>query len=140
MIKVLVVDDEPTIATLLADIIEDYGYEVTIAFDGRQGYELAKSGVFRLVISDIMMPHVSGQELCSRIKSEPKASHTQVVLMSAVSHLAHLGSSCAADAFILKPFDISVITQIIERFLVTPNITPPSITLPTIENRIYYEH
>lgn len=130
MIKVLVVDDEPTIATLLADIIEDHGYEVTIAFDGRQGYELAKSGAFQLVITDIMMPHVSGNELCARLKHESRTQGTQVVLMSAVAHLAHLGRNCQADAFILKPFDISVISQIVERFLDTPDTSHHTIQIP----------
>jgi len=140
MTKVLVVDDEPTIATLLADIIEDHGYEVTIAFDGRQGYELAKSGKFKLVITDIMMPHVSGKELCSQLKHEPAAQDTQVVLMSAVAHLAHLGNNCEADAFILKPFDISVITQIIERFLTVPDTIHHTFPAPGLNNHSYTTH
>lgn len=130
MVKVLVVDDEPTIATLLADIIEEQGYEVTIAFDGRQGYELAKNGAFGLVITDIMMPHVSGNELCLRLKQNLPSHRTQVVLMSAVAHLAHLGKNCQADAFILKPFDISVISEIVERFLEIADSSSQTIHIP----------
>ncbi len=137
MKKVLVIDDEPTIATLLADIIEEYGYEVTIAFDGRQGYELAKNGVYDLIISDIMMPFVSGNELCAKLKQQSKTQNTQVVLMSAVAHMAQLGTNCRADAFILKPFDIGVITRLIEQFLERPEAQPFQIPNPNYETKQY---
>lgn len=139
MIKVLVIDDEPTIAMLLADIIEDHGYEVTIALDGRQGYALAKNGKYQVVISDIMMPYVDGQELCARLKHEPSTQGIQVILMSAVAHMAQIDTNCLADAFILKPFDISVITQIIERFLSTPEMGQShSLPLPGQSERVYF--
>jgi CheY-like chemotaxis protein len=135
MIKILVVDDEPTIATLLTEIMGEYGYEVTIAFDGRQGYELAKGGRFDLVITDVMMPYVSGHELCSRLKQGSQSQNTKVVMMSAVPRMAYLDRNCQADAFIHKPFDISMIIQILERFLPDPNSNLP---IPQIENQIHY--
>ena len=138
MLKVLVVDDEPTIATLLAEIVEEFGYEVTVAFDGRQGYELAKGGKFSLMISDMMMPYLKGNELCLRLKQEPLAQKTCIVLMSAVPQMIQLSQSCQADAFILKPFDISAIHQILERFLSKPDNNPHSLSRPNIENLPYF--
>ncbi len=133
MVKVLVVDDEPSIASLLADIIEEQGYEVTIAFDGRQGYELAKTGAYNLVITDVMMPYVRGNELCARLKEQAATQTTPIILMSAVAHMAHLGRGCSADAFILKPFDISVITQIVEQYLKPTKDKPQTLALPAPE-------
>lgn len=119
MYKVLVIEDEPSIAELLASIIEEYGYEVTIAFDGRKGFELARTGKYKLVITDNMLPYMTGRELITRLKSEPSARGTIVVLMSAVNHLANANAGVAA--FLAKPFDISAVDQLVQRFLIEPD-------------------
>ena len=125
MAKVLVIDDEPSIATLVAEIIEGYGHEVITASDGRQGLELIKANRFGMVISDIMMPHLSGRELLRVVRADPKLRDIHFVLMSAVENLANLDHKVAADAFIVKPFDISVIDRLVTAFLNDP---PPAET------------
>ncbi len=120
MAKVLVIDDEASIAILVAEIIESYGHEVTIAHNGRQGLELIKTGIFKMVISDIMMPYHNGNDLLKVVRSEGRLANTCFVLMSAVAHLAHLDSEPKADAFVVKPFDISVIDKLVQNFLGAP--------------------
>lgn len=121
MDKVLVIEDEPSIAMLLANIIEEYGYEVITAFDGKRGFELARTGQFKLVITDNMLPYMTGHEICARLHHEPQACGTVVILMSAVTNLAE--TSTEAEAFLSKPFDISTVDQLVQRFLVEPNLT-----------------
>ncbi len=121
MQKVLIIDDEPAIAAVLSEVIESNEVEVTIALDGRQGYELAKSGNFELVISDIMMPYLNGQDLCVKLKQNPLTQKTGVFLMSAVSNLAKEEKSALADAFILKPFDIFSVSYMVASFLKSRN-------------------
>lgn len=115
MHKVLVIEDEPSIAMLLANIIEDYGYEVTVAFDGRQGYELARTGAYSLIITDNMLPYMSGREICGRLRNESPTKHTIIVLMSAVTQVAE--SQAEANAFLSKPFDITAIDQLVQNYL-----------------------
>ncbi len=118
MDKVLVIEDEPSIAMLLASIIEEYGYEVTTAFDGKRGFELARTGQYKLVITDNMLPYITGREICARLRHEPMARGVIVILMSAVTNLAETRAEAAA--FLPKPFDISTVDQLLQRFLVEP--------------------
>lgn len=65
--RVLVVEDDSVTAETLAHCLETLGYEVTIATDGREAFEMIRTGLYRLVVSDWEMPHMSGVELCRRI-------------------------------------------------------------------------
>lgn len=121
MAKVLVIDDEPSIATLVAEIIEGYGHQVYTAFNGLQGLDFIKQNKFDLIISDIMMPHITGRELLYFVRSQPDLSDVYFVLMSAVPHLARQATTYEPDAFLVKPFDISQIDEIVQNFLPKPD-------------------
>ncbi|HEX2913652.1 MAG TPA: response regulator [Chloroflexia bacterium] len=125
MAKVLVIDDEPSIATLVAEVIEGYGHEVTIAYNGKQGLELARYGIFELIISDVMMPYLNGRDLLKIVRSDPKLSETKFVLMSAVSHLTGPDHETAPDAFIVKPFDITTVDKVVNNFLADGELQAP---------------
>ena len=79
--------------------------------------ELARSGEFSLIISDIMMPYINGQEILKAVRSDPRLEKTRFVMMSAVSGLLSLNAEVAADGFIAKPFDIAAIDRLVETFL-----------------------
>jgi CheY-like chemotaxis protein len=117
MAKVLVIDDEPSIATLVAEIIEGYGHQVCIAFNGLQGLEFIKENKFDLIISDIMMPHITGLELLYFVRSNSQLNSTHFVLMSAVAHLSNLDNKYQPEDFLVKPFDITRIDEIVQKFL-----------------------
>lgn len=128
MAKVLVIDDEPSIASLVSEIIESYGHDVCVAFNGQQGLDLIKQNYFDLIISDIMMPHLTGRDLLNFVRSQPGSGRTRFILMSAVSHLSRLESAYQPDAFLVKPFDISQIDEYVQTFLSEPeserNLSP----------------
>ncbi|MDB5083057.1 MAG: cyaC [Chloroflexi bacterium] len=121
MAKVLVIDDEPSIATLVAEIIEGYGHQVYTAFNGLQGLDSIKQTRFDLIVSDIMMPHVTGHELLQFVRSHAGLAATPFVLMSAVSHLSRLDTDYEPDAFLVKPFDITRIDEVVQAFLPVPS-------------------
>lgn len=137
MAKVLVIDDEPSIAHLVAEVIEEYGHEVTLAYNGRQGLELIKNNDFQLIISDVMMPYVNGRDLLMVIRADPKLTRTTFILMSAVAHLAQLDSKAKADAFVVKPFDISTIEKLVDTFLPSPEGSENGQSTLTMPNRAY---
>ena len=109
---VLVVDDEQPVADVVRLLVEDLGHRVFTAPDGVVALELVQREKPNLVISDIMMPRMSGDELCRRLKSDPRYADVKIVLMSAAGSRRAEGTG--ADAFIHKPFDLEAIEGIVQ--------------------------
>ena len=111
--QVLVVDDEIAIVDLLADMLQDEGYEVARAHDGRSALAMLRAGLRpHVVITDLMMPNLDGMGLYRAIRSEFAEFRIGVVLMSA-------GKKIALDdhraTFIPKPFSVIDLLDAIER-------------------------
>jgi signal transduction histidine kinase len=103
---ILVVDDTTEMRVLLADILRDQ-YRVLFGRDGREGLEVAQREHPDLIISDMMMPHVDGQEFCRRVKEDPATAHIPFVLLTAKADLAMkiTGLNVGADDYLTKPFE-----------------------------------
>lgn len=101
---VLVVDDDPTIRTLLQDYLETCGFQILHAMDGPTGLELFQQRRPCLVIADIFMPGMTGVELLEKIKSDPNP--VPVVLISGVqlSEVEIQMQRERADGFLEKPY------------------------------------
>lgn len=107
--SILVVDDEPQIVDFLASLLEEEGYRVKCAHDGLEAMGVIRNDKPELVISDVMMPSVSGLELLRRIENSGLESTPKMILMSAVGK-----PRMAKDvAFLQKPFDIDDLLTII---------------------------
>jgi CheY-like chemotaxis protein len=115
MKSLLVVDDEPDIAAVLADILEDEGYRVVTAFHGQAALEVLARESFDLVISDLMMPVLNGAELLRRLRAEPRWAQLPVVLISAAP--VDEGVRALADAFLTKPFDLAALLDTVAALL-----------------------
>lgn len=102
MTRVLVVDDDPAIAEVVAAILQDEGYACATAENGAEALRALSEQRFDLVISDVMMPSVDGRELLQRIRGSPTPKRVPVVLMSAA--IERDGAGAAPDAFLRKPF------------------------------------
>ncbi len=101
---VLLVEDDRAIRRYLEVILQRAGYDVTAAADGLEGMKAALSSSFDAVVTDAIMPHLNGYELCRFIRRHPKLSATPVVLLSGTDHDARLGASDAqADVYLSKP-------------------------------------
>jgi putative two-component system response regulator len=105
--RVLAVDDAPANLALLEQILVREGYDVLKARDGREAFELVMAENPDLVISDVMMPHTNGFELCRKIKDHPAARLIPVVLLTSLdgSQERIRGIDAGADDFLQKPFD-----------------------------------
>jgi CheY-like chemotaxis protein len=112
---VVVVEDEAPVADLIRLVIEDLGHYVLTAPNGKQGLELVRRERPRLVISDVMMPLMPGDELCRRIKATPDLKNVKVVLMSAAGSRRVEGAG--ADAFVHKPFDLEAFEDLVQAML-----------------------
>lgn len=106
-IKVLVVEDSPTQAQRLRHILEQEGYEVGVADNGRAALEMAPQFRPALIISDVVMPEMDGYELSRRIKADSDLHDIPVILVTTLSDPQDVirGLECGADNFVLKPYD-----------------------------------
>lgn len=101
--KILIVEDDPLIADLEKDYLEDAGYEVEIALDGWEGKRLAETGSFDAVILDVMLPGLNGYIICREIR---KTQDIPVLLVTAKMEEEDKlkGLGLGADDYIVKPF------------------------------------
>jgi diguanylate cyclase (GGDEF)-like protein len=105
-IKVLVVDDEPVICSLVADTLQENGQEVICALDGTEGLKLAKQERPDLIILDIMMPDMNGYEVCRQLRRSFMTSNIPVIMLTALDQTPDIvkGMDEGADDYITKPF------------------------------------
>ena len=103
--KILVVDDEKTLVKGIKFNLENEGYSLECAYDGAAAVELARTGVFDLLILDVMMPELDGLEACMRIR---EFSNVPIIMLTAKSEDADklMGFECGADDYLTKPFNI----------------------------------
>ena len=111
--RILVADDEPSTAEMLALIFGFTGYEVTRAYDGVQALELAKSEKPDVLLLDVRMPKLYGSDVARRIKSDPELADRIVVLVSAADEDEVQWRETGADAFLCKPIDLRVLPDVI---------------------------
>lgn len=117
-IIVLVAEDEEAIAETLALIVEDSGYVALIAQDGRTALALARQHRPRLIITDLMMPRLSGAELVAAVRADAATEGNMApsVVIVTAANLA-LADEVGADAVITKPFDVQNIEAVMRRLL-----------------------
>jgi len=114
--KILLVDDEPFILTLLEQTLEEFEEEGVIllkAMNGEDALRLAQTERPDLVFLDVMMPRLSGYEVCQRIKEDADLDSIYVILLTARGQETdrERGIDVGADEYMTKPFDPDVIIQ-----------------------------
>ncbi|TRZ52090.1 hybrid sensor histidine kinase/response regulator [bacterium] len=118
--RILVAEDSITARTLLKNILETGGYQVTIAVDGADAFTQLRSGEFDLLVSDVDMPRMSGFELTTKIRADKKLAELPVVLVTALESRPdrERGIEVGANAYIIKSsFDQSNLLEVIQRLL-----------------------
>ena len=110
---VIVEDDEEIREFLRGELSSDY--EVTVCVNGREGLSEVLRTVPDLVISDVMMPEMDGNTMCSKIKSNATTSHIPVILLTAKSRDEDQleGLEMGADAYVMKPFNMDILRRTI---------------------------
>jgi len=104
--KILIADDEPNIVVSLEFLMQQRGYEVRVANNGEDA--LAAVGEFRpdLILLDVMMPRLSGYDLCQKIRENPAWQNIRIIMLSAKGRDVEVtkGLAVGADAYVTKPF------------------------------------
>lgn len=107
----LIVEDNTDVRAYIRDQFEE-SYQILEAENGRMGLEMAQKKTPDLIISDIMMPEMTGMELCNRLKTDEKTSHIPIIMLTARSERADKveGLQTGADDYLPKPFDAVELT------------------------------
>lgn len=124
--KVLVIDDDPNVVDFIKRGLSYEGYEVDSAGDGRSGLERARDQDPDLVILDVMMPNMSGLEVCRRLKA---SGNTPVLMLTARDAISDrvLGLETGADDYLVKPFAFEELVARIHALLRRGNGNAPEI-------------
>jgi signal transduction histidine kinase len=124
MSRILIVEDSPTQATLLASLLEQAGHDTLTAPDGEAALQLVRTEPLDLVMSDIIMPGISGYDVCRRIKQELGKKDLPVVLLTGLSDPLDIvrGLESGADNYITKPYDPEHLVSRVNRVLANREI------------------
>ena len=108
MAKIIVVDDDLAIQTLIKINLEMQNHQVLTASDGVEGYALVQQELPDLVILDVMMPNADGFTVCQRIRKNPATEHIPVLMLTALGVVEDKVKGCdvGADDYLVKPFEL----------------------------------
>ncbi|HPQ80307.1 MAG TPA: response regulator [bacterium] len=117
--SILVVDDEPEIHTVLGKLLSKEGYTIKSAYGAEEAYKAIQAGKPDLIILDIMMPRISGIEVCNKLKSEESTKDILILIVSArdAQHERIEGLTHGADDYVSKPFHLRSLVRKIEHML-----------------------
>lgn len=116
-IKILIVDDEPSIIVPVQFLMEQKGYDVMVAFSGEEAMEIIAGKKVDLILLDIMLPVIDGFEVCQRVRENPQWNKIKIILLTALGSDANVekGLALGADAYITKPFsNIKIVDKVKE--------------------------
>jgi DNA-binding response OmpR family regulator len=123
--RILLVDDEQSIQTLLSYPLRKEGYDVVQATDGRQALDRFDEQQFDLVVLDLMLPKIDGLEVCRRLRTR---SSVPIIMLTAKSEEIDkvVGLELGADDYITKPFSLREFSSRIKAALRRAEMTPPT--------------
>jgi CheY-like chemotaxis protein len=120
--RVLLVEDDKALRRYLEVTLERAGYEVFSAADGLDAMKTALGTAVDLVITDAVMPNLSGHELCRFLRNSPKLSHIPIVLLSGLERKESGREEELADAFLSKPVSAGKLTECVAELLLAAKL------------------
>lgn len=116
--KILVVDDEPDLLKVTLLRLNKTGYKAFGGSDGRDALDLAKQIIPDLIILDVYLPGVNGNDVAKTLKKDSKLKHVPVILISATTRSLDVKArECGADGYIIKPFDPEELVGMVTKLL-----------------------
>jgi DNA-binding response OmpR family regulator len=133
--KVLVVDDNKDTVRIIQEALEGAGFSVNCAFDGKEALELVRKELPDLMILDLMMPKMSGYEVCGEIRKDPKTKELIVLMLTARSDVdAKIqGIEGGANDYLVKPVEPREVVSRVRRFLATEGAYQEKVLLERLE-------
>ena len=118
--RILVVDDEPQLVSMLKMRLEAGGYDVVTAFDGEEGLQKAKDLKPDLIILDVVMPKMAGNEVAAALKEDEKFSQIPIIFLTCLAEGVvnkQSNEQIGGNLFIAKPFEADELMLIVDKIL-----------------------
>ena len=114
MKKILLIDDDPDVITVLQLLLKKNGYQVATASDESEAYKQVKLFMPHLIVLDVLLSGVDGRTVCKKIKNTESSKHIPIIMFSAHPGAQKNMEDFGADDFLPKPFESNKILQRIE--------------------------
>ncbi len=117
--KILIVDDEVDLVTMIKLRLVSAGYDILEAYDGQEALKTAQNQAPDLIILDLMLPKINGYKVCRMLKFDEKYKHIPIIMFTAkVQDIdKQMGQKVGADAYITKPFEPGILLAKIRELL-----------------------
>lgn len=117
--RILLIEDDPSIAEIVAYNLRHADYEVSVANDGREGLEVARQQIPDLIILDLMLPSMDGIEICRQLRADVQTRDVLVVILTAKAEENDqvIGFAVNADDYVTKPFSVRVLLERVRALL-----------------------
>ncbi|MBM3244747.1 MAG: response regulator [Candidatus Omnitrophica bacterium] len=117
--KVLIVEDEVDICRILSLRFQKKGFEVLVANNGEEGFNKAKQEKPDIIILDLMLPKLPGEEVCKKIRSDEEIAETPIIMLTAKATDVDriVGKVIGANAYLYKPFDAKQLLEEVDKLL-----------------------
>src|SRR5215813_7653401 len=130
--RILIVDDDEDILLIVQTILSSAGYSAFTAHNGREGVEAARELAPDLILLDVMMPELSGWEVCTTLKNAPETRQIPIAMLTVKSEIRDLitGMQVGADDYITKPFTRRKLLSTVRRLLEEKGEKPATFLAP----------
>jgi twitching motility two-component system response regulator PilH len=117
---VLLVEDDRSLRRYLEVVLRQEGYQVFVAADGLEAMRISLRSAVDVVVTDAIMPHLNGYELCRFLRNTPHLSQIRIVLLSARDRVDSQPQGLQVDEFLAKPVKPEDLIRCVERLLLAP--------------------
>ena len=117
--KILIADDEPNIVVSLEFLMKQKGYDVKVVTNGEDALRAVGEFGPELILLDVMMPHLSGYDVCQKVRENPAWAGIRIIMLSAKGRDVEVnkGMAVGADAYVTKPFSTKDLIAQVARLL-----------------------
>ena len=113
---ILIVEDDPQVARLIALVLQRSGHQSEIVADGKSALQKAKELRPSIIFADLTIRGMGGEQLCSTLKSEPETKDIPYIVLSGDRDIAEKARVCGADDFMGKPFEFNDLIQLVNKY------------------------
>lgn len=122
MAKILIVEDEIEIADNLAALLRTKGHKVSLCGDGGEALAIARKELPELILLDVMLPRVSGLDVCRLLRADAKTAKAKIVMVTGLGRMGDVEEAfkAGADDYLIKPFDSTRLFNKISKVMAAP--------------------
>ncbi len=113
---ILIVEDDPQVARLIALLLERHGQQSEVVSDGKRALVRAKELKPSIIFADLTIKGMGGEDLCSALKSQAETQRIPYIVLSGDRDIARKARQCGADDYMGKPFEFEDLIRLVERY------------------------